>query len=104
MIETDIFRALPDPTRRAVFERLSAGEMSVSELKAGFEVSQPAISQHLAALRGAGLVTERREGRHAYYRIAPEGLAPLAKWMDRYRAFWPERIGRLKDVLKEMDR
>lgn len=104
MIEADIFRALADPTRRAVFERLSAGEMSVSELKAGFEVSQPAISQHLAALRGAGLVAERREGRHAYYRLAPEGLAPLAQWIDRYRAFWPERIERLKDVLKEMDR
>ena len=103
MIEADIFRALADPTRRAVFERLSAGEMSVSELKAGFEVSQPAISQHLAALRGAGLVAERREGRHAYYRLAPAGLAPLAQWMDRYRAFWPERIERLKDVLKELD-
>jgi len=104
MIEADIFRALSDPTRRAVYERLALGEMSVSELKAGFDVSQPAISQHLAALRGAGLVAERRTGRHAYYRLAPEGLAPLAQWMDRYRAFWPERIERLKDVLKEMER
>ncbi|MEO6377792.1 MAG: metalloregulator ArsR/SmtB family transcription factor [Caulobacteraceae bacterium] len=104
MIEAEIFRALADPTRRAVFERLAGGEMSVSELKAGFQVSQPAISQHLATLRGAGLVAERREGRHAYYRIAPEGLDPLAQWMDRYRAFWPERVERLKSVLKEMDR
>lgn len=104
MPEADIFRALADPTRRAVFERLAQREMSVSELKAGFEVSQPAISQHLAALRGAGLVTERREGRCAYYRVAPDGLAPLAQWMDRYRAFWPERVERLKQVLKEMER
>ena len=104
MPEVDIFRALADPTRRAVFERLAQREMSVSELKAGFEVSQPAISQHLAALRGAGLVTERREGRCAYYRVAPDGLAPLAQWMDRYRAFWPERVERLKQVLKEMER
>lgn len=103
MIEADIFRALADPTRRAVFERLAGGEMSVSQLKAGFDVSQPAISQHLAALRGAGLVAERREGRHAYYRLSPQGLEPLAQWMDRYRAFWAERIERLKDVLKEMD-
>src|SRR3569623_991409 len=101
MIEADIFRALADQPRRAVFERLSQGELSVSELLAGFDVSQPAISQHLAALRGAGLVAERREGRHAYYRLAPEGLAPLAQWMDRYRAFWPERVERLKGVLKE---
>lgn len=101
--EIDIFRALADPTRRAVLERLMAREMSVSELKTGFSVSQPAISQHLAALRGAGLVSERREGRFAYYRAAPEGLSPLLDWIDRYRAFWPERMGRLKAVLKEME-
>lgn len=104
MPEADIFRALADPTRRAVFERLAQREMSVSELKAGFEVSQPAISQHLAALRSAGLVAERREGRCAYYRLAPEGLSPLLEWMERYRAFWPDRVERLKGVLKEMDR
>jgi DNA-binding transcriptional ArsR family regulator len=103
MIEADIFRALADPTRRAVYERLAAREMSVTELKAGFAVSQPAISQHLSALRGAGLVRERREGRNAYYRADPEGLAPLVSWTDRYRAFWPERIEKLKDVLKRMD-
>ena len=103
MLATDAFRALADPTRRAVFERLAGGEMTVSQLKAGFAVSQPAISQHLAALKGAGLVAERREGRCAFYRMEPGGLAPLVDWIDRYRAFWPERIGRLKDVLKEME-
>jgi DNA-binding transcriptional ArsR family regulator len=103
MLDADIFRALADPTRRAVYERLALREMSVSELKAGFAVSQPAISQHLAALRGAGLVRERRDGRHAYYRVDPDGLAPLVNWIDRYRNFWPERIEKLKDVLKRMD-
>ncbi|HWJ72860.1 MAG TPA: metalloregulator ArsR/SmtB family transcription factor [Kaistia sp.] len=103
MIEPDIFRALADPTRREVFERLASGEMSVSALKARFSVSQPAISQHLAALKAAGLVAERREGRFSYYRVAPEGLAPLIDWVDRYRAFWPERIDRLKDVLKGLE-
>jgi DNA-binding transcriptional ArsR family regulator len=101
--EADLFRTLADPTRRAVFERLGAGEMSVSDLHRGFSVSQPAISQHLSALKAAGLVSERRAGRNAYYRLRPEGLAPLAGWIDRYRTFWPERIGRLKDLLKEMD-
>ena len=86
MVESEIFRALADPTRRAVFERLSQQrEMSVSELTAGFHVSQPAISQHLAALKGAGLVCERREGRNAYYRSDPRGLAALAEWVERYR-------------------
>lgn len=103
MIESEIFRALADPTRRAVFERLAAGEMSVGDLKAGFEISQPAVSQHLAALRKAGLVAERRDGRNVFYRLEPEGLSPLAGWVDRYRTFWPERMERLKDLLKEMD-
>ena len=103
MIEAHIFRALADPTRRAVYERLARREMSVTELKAGFSVSQPAISQHLAALRVAGLVRERREGRNAFYRAEPDGLAPLADWVDRYRTFWPERLAKLKDLLKGMD-
>ncbi|TKB24202.1 MAG: winged helix-turn-helix transcriptional regulator, partial [Mesorhizobium sp.] len=59
MIEAEIFRALADPTRRAVYERLADGEMTVSELRTGMPVSQPAVSQHLAVLRGAGLVVER---------------------------------------------
>ena len=101
--ETDVFRTLADPTRRAVFERLCCREMSVSELKAGFAVSQPAISQHLAALRGAGLVSERREGRFAYYRAEPDALGPLVDWVDRYRSFWPERLEKLKAVLKDME-
>jgi DNA-binding transcriptional ArsR family regulator len=104
MVESEVFRALADPTRRAVFERLCRGEMNVTELKSGFNVSQPAISQHLSALKGAGLVCERREGRHAYYRCDPQGLAPLAEWVQRYRVIWPERIEKLKHVLKDMDR
>ena len=76
MFESDVFRALGDPTRRAVYERLTGGERSVGELTAGMGVSQPAVSQHLAALKAAGLVGERREGRKVFYRIEPQGLAP----------------------------
>jgi DNA-binding transcriptional ArsR family regulator len=103
MFESEVFRALGDPTRREVYERLTDGERSVSELKAGLPISQPAVSQHLAALKAAGLVGERREGRRVFYRIEPTGLAPLIDWLGRYRAFWPQRIERLRDVLKEMD-
>jgi DNA-binding transcriptional ArsR family regulator len=103
MPDVDVFRALADPTRRAVFEQLAGREMTVSALKQGFDVSQPAISQHLAALRGAGLVRERRQGRFAYYSIDPTGLSELAAWVDRYRAVWPPRIERLKTLVEGLD-
>jgi DNA-binding transcriptional ArsR family regulator len=100
----DLFRTLADPTRRAVFERLAGeGELSVGDLTAGAGVSQPAVSQPLAVLRQAGLVTERREGRYVRYAAAPEGLKPLADWMAHYAVFWRERFDRLEDLLKRMD-
>jgi DNA-binding transcriptional ArsR family regulator len=103
MLESEVFKALSDPTRRAVYERLTGGERSVAQLTAALPVSQPAVSQHLATLKAAGLVGERRDGRNVYYRIEPAGLAPLIEWLARYRAFWPDRIERLKHVLREMD-
>ena len=103
MSDTEIFKVLSDPTRRAILERLSAGEATATDLREGFAITQPAMSQHLAVLRGAGLVSERREGRYAHYRVDPEGFAPLHEWLGRYRAFWPSRIDNLKDLLREMD-
>lgn len=103
MDESEIFRALADPTRRAVLERLLGGERNATELREGMAVSQPAISQHIAVLRGAGLITEQRAGRHVRYAVNPEGLLPLIDWLARYRAFWPERIEKLKTLLKDMD-
>lgn len=103
MSETEIFKALADPTRRAMLERLADAEMTATQLREGFDISQPAMSQHLAVLRGAGLVSERRAGRYAHYRVEPGGLAPLHAWLARYRAFWPARVDALKDLLKEMD-
>jgi DNA-binding transcriptional ArsR family regulator len=102
-LEDRVFRALADPSRRAIFERLTRGEAAVKELTARFDISQPAVSQHLAALRRAGLVTERREGRLAYYRVEPKGLKPLIDWITHYQAFWLERLDRLQSLLKEMD-
>lgn len=101
--EEVVFRALADPSRRAIFERLARGESAVKDLTARFDISQPAVSQHLAALRKAGLVTERRDGRLVYYRVQPDGLRPLVDWISHYRAFWPERLDRLRKLLKEMD-
>ncbi len=100
---SDVLQALADPTRRAVFERLARGEASVSEVAASLPVSQPAVSQHLAALRRAHLVSDRRDGRFVYYRAEPAGLAPLVDWIAHYQDFWRNRIERLKGVLEEMD-
>jgi DNA-binding transcriptional ArsR family regulator len=102
-MEADIFKALADPNRRAMLERLAAGELNATVLRQGFDISQPALSQHLAVLRAAGLINERREGRHVHYAVNPDGMAPLTDWLARYQAFWPERLGRLRDFLKEMD-
>jgi len=101
--EDRIFHALADPTRRAIFESLARGEAAVKDLTARFDVSQPAISQHLAVLKDAGLVRGRREGRFVYYRIEPRGLKPLIDWIAHYRAFWPEHIARLEELLDRMD-
>ena len=97
--EGDVFQALADPTRRAIFERLTRGESSVKDLTARHHISQPAVSQHLAALRKAGLVSERREGRFAYYRVETEGLRPLIQWIEHYQAFWLDRLPRLKALV-----
>lgn len=101
--ESAIFKALGDPSRLAIFESLAKKEAAVKQLTAMFKISQPAVSQHLASLRAAGLVTVRRDGRLAYYRVKPAGLKPLVDWLNFYRAFWPDRVKRLDALLKEMD-
>lgn len=98
-----IFQALGDPSRRAIFESLTRGEAAVKDLTARFDISQPAVSQHLAALRDAGLVRGRRDGRLVYYRVEPKGLKPLIDWIAHYRAFWQEHVGRLEKLLETMD-
>jgi DNA-binding transcriptional ArsR family regulator len=101
--EDKIFQALADPSRRAIFESLTRGECAVKDLTARFEISQPAVSQHLAALKDAGLVNGRREGRRVYYCVDPRGMKPLIDWIAHYRAFWPDRIDRLGRLLEKMD-
>ncbi|KQV17744.1 ArsR family transcriptional regulator [Rhizobium sp. Root1203] len=103
MIEHDIFRALADPTRRTIFEKLANGSMNASALREGMDISQPAMSQHLAVLRAARLVHEQKEGRFVNYEVDPNGLALIAQWLAKYRAYWPARIEDLKLLLKDMD-
>ena len=99
-----VMRALADPTRRAVYERIVRGrELSVAELTRDSGVTQGAVSQHLKTLRQAGLVAERPEGRNVYYRARPEGFEPLFDWMTHYAVFWRERFGDLRALLKDID-
>ena len=100
----DVMRALADPTRRAVFERIArSDEINVADLTRASGVTQGAVSQHLKSLKRAGLVAERPQGRNVFYRAKPEGLAPLFDWMSHYDAFWRERFGNLRSLLKEID-
>src|SRR4029077_15492879 len=100
-----VMRALADPTRRAVFERIvKSREITVAELTRGSGVTQGAVSQHLKSLKQAGLIADRPEGRNVHYRADPKGLAPLVDWMNHYGVFWRERFANLRTLLKEIDR
>jgi DNA-binding transcriptional ArsR family regulator len=102
---TAVFKSLADPTRRGIFERLYRdGELTVHALTAPSGVSQPAVSKHLGVLKVAGLVCDRRDGRETYYRVAPEGLAPLCNWLRHYTTFWEDRFDRLEDLLGRLQR
>ena len=101
--ENRIFHALADPSRRAIFESLTRGETAVTDLTSRFRISQPAVSQHLATLKEAGLVNRRREGRRIFYRVEPRGIKPLIDWIAHYRVFWTEHIDRLEQLLEKID-
>lgn len=99
-----VLRALADPTRRAVFERVAAAdEIAVNELTHGSGVTQGAVSQHLKTLKQAGLVADRPDGRKVFYRANAQGLEPMIEWMTRYAVFWTDRLAALERLLREED-
>src|SRR4051794_21205620 len=100
----DAFSALADPTRRHLLEQLTGGERTASELAGELTISQAAVSQHLKLLRDSGLVAARRDGRHRYYRLRPEGFAEFREWLAALERFWTARVGSLGDYLNEEDR
>jgi DNA-binding transcriptional ArsR family regulator len=97
----DPFQAVADPTRRAILDRLRYGSAPVNELVSGFNVSRPAISQHLRVLRDAHLVGCQREGRLQIYTIRPEQLRTVAHWLAAYRVFWEGKLANLKNHLEK---
>ena len=94
--ETTVFHAVADPTRRAILDRLRDGGLAVNEIASRFEVSRPAISKHLRVLHQAHLVLEAREGRNRIYRLNPEPLRELDRWLEHYRRFWSLNLMSLK--------
>ncbi len=105
VIEDHVFKALSDPTRRAIFEHLARdGEQTVHALTDRAGVSQPMVSKHLVALKRAKLVRHRRDGRETHYSARPQALAPLVDWITHYGAFWRDRFDQLEKLLNRMDK
>ena len=99
-----VFKALADPTRRAIFEGLARdGEQTVHALTHRAGISQPAVSKHLVILKRARLVGHRHEGRETHYSARPQALAPLVDWMAVYGVFWRQRFDNLESLLKRME-
>lgn len=94
------FQALADPTRRAMVERLTLGPASVSELAAPFEMSLPAVVQHLAVLEASGLVASQKVGRVRTCRLEPASLSLAEQWFNQRRSEWEQRLDRLGEHLK----
>src|SRR5262249_100071 len=99
----DAFRAVADPTRRAVLDLLRRGSLPAGEIAGRFPVSRPAISKHLRVLRPAGLVREGKAGRQRVYRLNPRPLREIDGWLESYRAFWRANLAGLKKFVEEQE-
>jgi DNA-binding transcriptional ArsR family regulator len=97
---TDAFRAIADPTRRAILDRLRAGPANAGTLAADFQSSRPAVSRHLRVLREARLVVDTRIGRERVYAVNPVPLQSVAGWLEGYRSFWQASLTKLKRNLE----
>ena len=99
----DTFLALADPTRRHIIESLAAGELAFGDLADKFDMSRPAVSQHLKVLRDAGIVTARADAQRRIYRLSDDGLDNIEAWLGKVRSFWTQRLDRLEELLADED-
>jgi DNA-binding transcriptional ArsR family regulator len=95
------FQALTDATRRSILDRLQNGSASVNELVDRFDMTQPAVSQHLRVLREAGLVRVKKRGRQRVYSLNAESLHPAFNWLSQYERFWAEKLVNLGEHLRK---
>lgn len=94
--EPEVFSAIASPARRRILDLLAEGDQPVKDIASHFEMSRPAISQHLRILLLVGLVTEQRHGREHRYRLVPENLEPVRDWLAHYERFWDDNFKRLQ--------
>jgi DNA-binding transcriptional ArsR family regulator len=99
--QPEVFGAISHPARRRMLDMLAEGDRPVNAIAANFEMSRPAVSQHLRVLLDAGLVTEQRQGRERRYRLAPERLGPVRDWLSHYERFWDDHLDRLARHLEK---
>ncbi len=99
----DSFTALADPTRRQIIEALALGEASFGDLATRFEMSRPAVSQHLKVLKEAGIVSSRPEAQRRIYRLNDDSLNEIQAWLGKVREFWSHRLDKLEEVLADAD-
>lgn len=97
-----VFAALADPTRRAILSRLAAGEASVNEIAAPFEMSQPAVSKHLKVLERAGLIERDIDRQRRPARLNAEPMAAAVQWLEEFKRFWSSSFDQLDDLLEEL--
>jgi DNA-binding transcriptional ArsR family regulator len=102
--EPDVFGAISHPARRRMLDLLLEAEHSVNAITGHFQMSRPAVSQHLRILLDAGLVSEQRHGRERRYRLVPERLAPVRDWIAHYERFWDDRLQRLQELLSKQSK
>src|SRR5579864_3380633 len=95
-----VFRAIADPTRRDILDRLAVQEESVMELAKDFDMSLPAVSQHLKVLQEAKLIAGHREGRQVFYQLNPKPLREVSRWIGSYERFWRSRLNALESHLR----
>lgn len=95
----DVFGAISHPARRRMLDLLLEADHSVNAIAGHFEMSRPAVSQHLRVLLDSGLVTEQRHGRERRYHLVPERLGPVREWLAHYERFWDDRLERLQKHL-----
>ena len=100
----DIFTALADPTRRRIIESLAVGESSFGEIADKFDMSRPAVSQHLKVLRDAGIVASRADAQRRIYRLEDDSLDEVEAWLGMVREYWTQRLDRLEQLLNDSER